>query len=393
MLVNRSYRYLFYSGIINGLGDRFSQVAVLTLILQITGSGIAVGTALGLRILPYLFLSPLGGRASDRIAPQKLMIAADLLRIPFALSFTLIESEKDMWIAFTGILFLSCGEAFYQPIRKSTIGKITEPSQLAAVNGLEQFKVGIVLILGSVTGGAVAYLFGTDMAFVFNALSFAAAAFFIRKLKVKKIPIEENSEPGRIEMKVKDWLGTGLLLVVFIQWTGAGMDGIFNVLISVYAVEIFSGGELGVGLLYGALGTGLMTSFFLMKRLKHHLLLFSIIALVVEGILQGAASQAGTLFQLMLYFFVISLIGGMSGASLDTLVMKRVPSDKQGGVFGFIEAWSNVILGVMMFGGGLALEVVPSRSLGLSGGMIGLVGGLGILMFFLLRRNGLKNKG
>ncbi|ASF39169.1 MFS transporter [Halobacillus halophilus] len=380
------------SGIISGVGDRFSQVAVLTLILQVTGSGMAVGTALGMRIFPYLFLSPIGGKAADRIAPQYLMIAADLLRIPFALSFALIESDKDMWMAFTGIFVLSCGEAFYQPIRKSTIGKITEPSQLTVVNGLEQFRTGVVLILGSVTGGAAAYFFGTDIVFVFNAVSFAAAAFLIRKLEVKKNPVQENSEPPRIEMKARDWLSTGILLVVFIQWLGAGMDGIFNVMISVYAVEIFSSGELGVGLLYGALGTGLMTSFFLMKLVKRHPLLFSILALVVEGVLQGAASQAGTLYQLMLSFFVIALIGGMSGAFLDTLVMKRIPSVRQGSVFGFIESGSNVILGMTMVGGGLAVDVFPIRNVGFTGGMVGFFSGLLILMYRLFRHKYLKKQ-
>jgi len=392
MLANHSYRCLFYSGIISGVGDRFSQVAVLTLILQVTGSGMAVGTALGLRILPYLFLSPIGGKAADRITPQYLMIAADLLRVPFALSFTLIESDKDMWMAFTGIFVLSCGEAFYQPIRKSTIGKITKPSQLAAVNGLERFSIGIVLILGSLTGGLVAYFWGTDMAFVLNAVSFAAAAFLIRKLEVKKNPDLENFEPQGIEMKARDWLSTGILLAVFIQWSGAGMDGIFNVLLSVYAIETFSSGELGVGLLYGALGTGIMTSFFLMKHVKRHLLLFSILALVVEGVLQGAASQAGTLYQLMLYFFVISLIGGMSGAFLDTLVMKRIPSVRQGSVFGFIESGSNVILGMTMVSGGLAVDVIPIRNVGFTGGMLGFVCGILILMYWLFRHKYLKKQ-
>ncbi|WP_281975239.1 hypothetical protein [Halobacillus litoralis] len=36
------------------MGDRFSQVAVLTLILQLTGAGPAVGAASGVRVVPYL---------------------------------------------------------------------------------------------------------------------------------------------------------------------------------------------------------------------------------------------------------------------------------------------------------------------------------------------------
>lgn len=40
---NDSYRKLFFSGLINGVGDRFSQVAMLTMLLTLTGSGFSVG--------------------------------------------------------------------------------------------------------------------------------------------------------------------------------------------------------------------------------------------------------------------------------------------------------------------------------------------------------------
>ena len=54
------YRQLFMAGLVNGIGDRFSQVAMLALILGTTGSGLAVGLALGLRVFPFLLLAPLG---------------------------------------------------------------------------------------------------------------------------------------------------------------------------------------------------------------------------------------------------------------------------------------------------------------------------------------------
>lgn len=43
------YRKFFVAGLVNGIGDRFCQVAMLSLILSTTGSGVAIGLALGLR--------------------------------------------------------------------------------------------------------------------------------------------------------------------------------------------------------------------------------------------------------------------------------------------------------------------------------------------------------
>lgn len=54
------YSKLFAAGLVNGIGDRFSSVAMLALVLQMTGSGMAVGISLGVRVLPYLFMAPLG---------------------------------------------------------------------------------------------------------------------------------------------------------------------------------------------------------------------------------------------------------------------------------------------------------------------------------------------
>lgn len=40
---HKGYSRLFTAGLINGIGDRFTSVAVLALVLQLTGSGMAVG--------------------------------------------------------------------------------------------------------------------------------------------------------------------------------------------------------------------------------------------------------------------------------------------------------------------------------------------------------------
>ena len=57
----RGFRLLLAAGFISGVGDWFNTVAVLSVLLALTGSGIAVGLTLALRVLPRLVLGPVAG--------------------------------------------------------------------------------------------------------------------------------------------------------------------------------------------------------------------------------------------------------------------------------------------------------------------------------------------
>ncbi|WP_406946036.1 MFS transporter [Halobacillus sp. SY10] len=378
MIRTHSYRYLFYSGIVNGIGDRFSQVAVLTLLLQLTGSGLAVGAALGLRVVPYLLLSPLGGRLADRFHKKWLLVLTDVFRIPFALSFLLVDTKEMVWLVFTTMFVLACGEAVYQPVRKSLIATIVEKEDLVKVNGWEQLLLGVVLIAGSITGGVVAYVFGTSFAFWLNGLSFVAAAVLV--LPLKRPPSSSHFEKEETKKRVH-WEGW-MIFVVVIQLVGATMDGAFNVLISVYGAETFHLGELGVGFLYGALGTGLVASFFFSSKIKTYGLPLCLALLIVEGMLHLLASRMANFPGLWMTFVSIALIGGVWGALLDAFLMKNMKAEDQGRVFGWMESWTNVQLGLMMFASGWFLDVFSARTLGLWGGGIGIIGGVWLLFFY-----------
>ncbi|MEC3883307.1 MFS transporter [Halobacillus sp. HZG1] len=380
MIRHHSYRYLFYSGIVNGIGDRFSQVAVLTLLLQLTGSGVAVGAALGLRVIPYLLLSPLGGRLADRLNKKWMLILTDVIRLPIALSFLLVDTKGMVWLVFTAMFILACGEAVYQPVRKSFIASIVEKEDLVKVNGWEQLLQGVVLIAGSITGGVVAYVFGTSFAFWLNGLSFITAAVLLLALKGGTYNSHLEKEHRRRRIEWKGWM----MFILAIQLVGATMDGAFNVLISVYGAETFPLGELGVGFLYGALGTGLVASFFFSSKIKSYRLLLCLALLIIEGGLHLLASRMTIFPGLWFTFVTIALTGGIMGTLLDAFLMKHTKAEEQGRVFGWMESWTNVQLGLMMLSSGWFLDVYSARTLGLWGGGIGIAGGVLLLGFYFL---------
>src|SRR5829696_2446576 len=61
------------------VGDAVSMVALVILVVQITGSASAVGGALVARLLPTL-ASPLAGVLADRLDRRVVLVASDLAR-------------------------------------------------------------------------------------------------------------------------------------------------------------------------------------------------------------------------------------------------------------------------------------------------------------------------
>jgi MFS family permease len=125
----KQYRKLFLAGVVNGIGDRFSSVAVLAMLLQLTGSGLAVGMTLSIRLIPFVFFGPLGGWLADRFPRKKILVTTDLFRIVVALSFLMVHSKDDLWIIYLSSFLLAAGEAIYSPARKSAIPLLSSREQ------------------------------------------------------------------------------------------------------------------------------------------------------------------------------------------------------------------------------------------------------------------------
>lgn len=389
------YSRIFFAGMINGIGDRFSQVALLALLLEITGSGFAVGIALAIRVLPFLICGPLGGFLADRFSRKKILMITDLARIIFALSFIFVQNESDLWIIYLSSFVLGAGEAIYAPTRKSFISLMVKRENIIKVNGLEQVMLGFVLIGGSLSGGVISYFFGPTITFWLNGISFLIAALIllpIPNLITASHFASDTSKSGFIHSikVIKSLIATtSVLLIAFLfELLVPIFNGIDNVLISVYAVQEYHLGELGVGLFYGALGVGLMLSVFVSNRVQHHLLQISLIVLIIEGLLVIALSKIPFAWGAMVLFILISFSSGIGNACLDSLIMRETPAEIQGLVFGILSTMSNTLIGISMFGAGILLEFMNNRFLGFIGGVGFVLTGISLFLLSLFFKKG-----
>ncbi|KAB2330657.1 MFS transporter [Bacillus mesophilum] len=385
----KEYRKLFSAGVLNGIGDRFSQVAVLALLLELTGSGFAVGLTLAIRVIPFLLFAPLGGWLSDKFSKRSILVLTDLIRIFFALSFLFVKSPDQVWIIYVGTFILGAGEAIYAPARKSIIPIIVNQYNLVKVNSLEQVMIGFILIGGSLSGGVASYYLGPNITFGANAVSFLLAALILSRMQVKKESVNEIiSESTQRENTIAFLFSSSLLLLLLgSEFLIPLLNGIDNVLISVYAVEEFHLGDLGVGIFYGSLGIGLMLSFIVGERLHNHLLIIGFSVLIFEGLFLIILSEVHSVSIAVLVYITIGFCAGVGGTCFDSTLMKIVPKNKQGSVFGLFATISNSMIGISMFGAGIALEYADNRWLGMLGGAGFMIAGVLLLAVYLSLKN------
>ena len=76
---NRNYRFTWSGQVVSEVGDHFNNIAVFSLALANTGSGLVVAGILIARGIPVLFAGPIAGVLLDRWDRKRTMIAADLL--------------------------------------------------------------------------------------------------------------------------------------------------------------------------------------------------------------------------------------------------------------------------------------------------------------------------
>src|SRR5258706_13293565 len=76
-----NFRLLWIGEGISLLGDQFYLIALPWLVLQLTGSALALGTVLALASIPRALFMLVGGAFVDRYSPRSVMAASNFARL------------------------------------------------------------------------------------------------------------------------------------------------------------------------------------------------------------------------------------------------------------------------------------------------------------------------
>ena len=330
------------------MGDWFDTIALYTIVLNLTGSGRAVGLVLVARFVPSFILGSLSGVVADRFRRRSIMIVSDLLRAIVVLGFLLVRRPEQMWLVYALTVLQLVFSTFFEPAKTAAIPSLVAPRELVAANAISSVTWSVMLTLGAAIGGLVTGWFGTDAAFVLDSLTYLASAALIarvrfprreprlkRRLTIKHaLGITDTLDGMRYVLKRPRVLA---LLLVKPAW---GLGGGILALLAVFGEKIFPVGgstATGIGVLYAARGIGTAIGPLVVRRFSGEMRLDMQraigVAFIVGGIFYIAFGRA-TNFMLALLALLVAHMGGSILWVYSTVLLQRVVEDNfRGRVF------------------------------------------------------------
>jgi MFS family permease len=345
---NRSFRQLWLGQVVSQMGDWFDTIALYTIILQLSGSGRAVGLLLVARFLPSVIFGSLSGVVADRFSRRSIMIVSDLLRAVVVLGFLFVRRADQLWIVYFLTVLQLALSTFFEPAKTAVIPSIVSDRELLSANAISSVTWSAMLTLGAAIGGLVTGWFGTDVAFILDALTYLLSAALIASVRIPKRPPREKQKltvsralgiTETIEgiRYVKRRPSVLALLMVKPAW---GLGGGILTLLAVFGEKIFPVGKsaaTGIGVLFAARGIGTAVGPIVARRIsgegKNRMQASIGIAFVIAGVFYMIFGMANS-FVIALIVLGLAHTGGSILWVFSTVLLQRGVEDNfRGRVF------------------------------------------------------------
>jgi MFS family permease len=336
-LRNPNYRLWLVGGTISFLGDQFYMLALPWLILQQTGSAVAMGTIMMAGSVPRAVLMLMGGAVSDRISARKIMMTTATARtICVAVIGALIWFHVlQMWELYALAVAFGIADAFAAPASTAYMPSLVAPEQLVAASSIGQTAAQLTTIVGPVPAGFVIKTLGVAWAFFVDAISFL---FIIGALWKLPDPPKSQAASKAVWRSIlegityvgKDVPLRSLMLLAMTMnlcFTGPVSIGLTYLIKTRFGSPAILGtlmSFVAVGSLLGALLAGVW------KIRKRGILMLLVAAALAPCL--GSIGLIGTVWALAGVLFVIGVLAAFMNVHIGAWVMQRIDAAVRGRV-------------------------------------------------------------
>ncbi|HEV2828042.1 MAG TPA: MFS transporter [Pyrinomonadaceae bacterium] len=387
---NRSFRQVWLGQVVSQMGDWFDTIALYTIILKLGGSGRGIGLLLVARFLPSVIFGSLSGVVADRFSRRSIMIVSDLLRAVVVLGFLFVRRADQLWIVYFLTVLQLALSTFFEPAKTAVIPSIVSDRELVSANAISSVTWSAMLTLGAAIGGVVTGWFGTDVAFILDALTYLLSAALIASVRIPKRPrrqkqkltvsralgIGETIEGIRY---VKHRPGVLALLLVKPAW---GLGGGILTLLAVFGEKIFPVGQspaTGIGVLFAARGIGTAVGPIVARRIsgegKERMQASIGIAFLIAGVFYMAFGVASSFIIALIVLGVAHTGGSILWVFSTVLLQRGVEDNFRGRVFAAELALLTLTMAISNYATGEMLDRVGLSARGVV---------IGIGAFFLI---------
>jgi MFS family permease len=278
-LRNRNFRLYFIGQLISNTGSWLTNVALILLVLHITGSGVAVGVMTAFESVPLLLLSAWGGAITDRVDKRRFIILTQSLMMCDSAVLSVITFLPHPSLASLYALGLLSGvlAAFDVPLRRAFVREMVPPEDVSNAVVLYSIIFNMARIFGPALAGLLVVTLGYGWCFAIDAATFLAVLYCLYIMRPAEL--HRTAPAPRVKGEVRAglryvasmpslWISFGMLTAVFLLAYN------FNTTLPLFTTRSLHSNESVYTLLYstfsiGAVISGLVVARRHMVHLRH----------------------------------------------------------------------------------------------------------------------------
>jgi MFS transporter, DHA3 family, macrolide efflux protein len=197
LLFSKNYGFFFLGGAISFFGTGLTRIALPILVLEKTGSGLFMGLAFAIEILPATLLGPFLGALTDRFNRKSSLVVIDLIRAMLILGLLLVTN---LYLIFTLLALMGVLKSFYAPIRLAVAPDLVPREHFPAAVSLNGATQQISNIIGPSLAGILIAFTSTYVVLFIDLLTYMIAASLTLFIAIpQKRIIKKESLGGHIK--------------------------------------------------------------------------------------------------------------------------------------------------------------------------------------------------
>jgi MFS family permease len=384
-LRQRDFRLVFSGETISLLGDQFHFIALAWLVLQLTGSGVALGTVLMVAAIPRGVFMLLGGALSDRWSPRDLMLWSNVIRglVVGIVAGLVLTGRAELWHLYILALIFGTVDALFYPAINTIVPMLVGERLLPPANALMQSVQQLAGLVGPAAAGVLVAAVNTGPAFVIDAVSFGVAATALALVvggrRVPASARDGGDPPGE---RLLATIGSGIryafadpavrALVLVTAAVNLGFTGPISVGLP-YLADTRFGGAIAFGVMGSAFGAGALAGAIAAGSIRYVPRLGYVSLFIVAGLGAGLAllGSAPNVVVAVGIGAVIGLGVGFTNVRLIAWLQGRTPEQYRGRVMSLLMLGSVGLAPLSLAIAGVVIDFgAVSLLFALAGGLI-----------------------
>lgn len=353
-------------------GDALEMLAMLYLVYDLTGSGLAMGSLMLFSVLPNAIISPLAGVISDKYNKNKIMFLSEMVRVICILLIPLLmlTHSIQLWHIYLISVIVSIAESFFEPTAGITFFLVIGKEDMPLYNSAVTISNHILRVLGYSLSGIFIATIGKEIIFIIDAITFLASAIVSLIIKIPKL---ENTR-AKEKTNFKEDLFSGfkyvfsnktiisiMFVILIVNFLGTPLDTYIPILLDrILKVSKVWSGYFATAAIIGAILGNILYPILNKTSFKlQHLYFYGLILL---GISMGLAGFILTPIYYLVLFFIFGAIGSLISVWSFTEIQLLVDTIFLGRVSSILTMLSLVAapLAGVVFGGLADMVYIPS---------------------------------